>query len=652
MASDNTSKKRLLLLNPPPNADVGAHLNLENLGLGYVATSVKRNLADTHDVHLWDCSIVDPGMEHIEALLDTLRPAYVGLSLTSMNALPGMALADAIKRHRPESKIILGGILATSLTAGELAEYHPDAIVRGEGEALIVDVLREFDAAGDMPLLEVAQKTALEVDTLGWPSREMLPWQLQKHPQASISSSRGCPFHCSFCSIPRAGNVNKWRPRDIEDVVDEMLFLNKRYNVYHFYFVDDNFVITSRASYNRAARFAELLLQKAPPIRFGFMCRSAAIEKQLFHLLKKAGLAGVFLGIESFSQPVLDRYKKRETVEEHLRAIEILNALGITTNPGFIFFDQWTTRAEVNETIDVMQKIDFPALQSMNSKLTCYRGTLIEKEITPSKEKSRKPGVIPYEFKEDTTKDLFDTCCDLFYKQLPAIGAYCSYQIYYYSLGYIFPYYLNTDQEAAFRTLYNKCNAFWKAGDFFILQAIKDAVFASQGEAFLEHIKRHAVPCWEKGNAIAQKALEQSTIYFMNQIAADASPNAHLAGLFFTLPQNKVYIQRLLGLCASFPKENQPILARLLAYSTDDTAHARPEAITCDTGAETLLELINSALMIQQPAIIDAIDKQVSNKDDHDPRVTKALGNAKHLFSLSYPDYIMEYGRSLSETPT
>ncbi|UJX42953.1 B12-binding domain-containing radical SAM protein [Desulfovibrio sp. JY] len=645
MAADNTSKKRLLLLNPPPNADVGAHLNLENLGLGYIAASIKRNLAKTHEAYIWDCSIVDPGMQHIETLLQDIRPDYIGFSLTSMNALPGMALADAIKRHRPESKIILGGILATSLTAEELADYHPDAIVRGEGEALIVDVLRQFDATGDMPLLEVAQKTALDVDALGWPSREMLPWQLQRHPQASISGSRGCPFHCSFCSIPRAGKINTWRPRDIEDVVEEILFLNKRYGVYHFYFVDDNFVITSAASYNRAARFAELILKKAPPIRFGFMCRSAAIEKNLFHLLKKAGLAGVFLGIESFSQPVLDRYKKRETVGEHLQAIETLNNLGITVNPGFIFFDQWTTKAEVDETIAVMQEIDFPALQSMNSKLTCYRGTLIEKNITPSDQKSRKPGIIPYEFKEKTTCALFETCCNLFYKQLPSIKAYCDYQILYYSLGYIFPYYLNTGHEDFFTKLYTKCTSFWKSGDFFILQAIRDNPSGTQNGSFLEAVKQHCTPYWEKGNEIAKSTLEYSTLYFIKQLATDSSQNAHIASLFFTLPRNKAHIEKLFNFYTSCPKQNHTILARLLAYC--NTNNNDLQIITHDDNPDTILELLNSAVLTNNATMLQAIDKHLSSKISNGPCVTKAVNKAKHLFSLDYPEYIMEYGRSL-----
>ena len=590
-------------------------------------------------------------MNHIETLLNKIKPDYVGLSLTAMNAIPGITLTNTIKKLLPDTKIIIGGILATSLSAQELADFHPNAIIRGEGEALIVDVLKSLDASPDVALLDIAQKSALDVDTLGWPSREMLPWQLQQHPQASISSSRGCPFHCSFCSIPRAGKINRWRPRNIEDVVEEILFLNKRHGVYHFYFVDDNFIITTNDSYNRAAHFAELILQKAPPIRFGFMCRSAAIEKNLFHLLKNSGLSGVFLGIESFSQAVLDRYKKRETVADHLQAIETLNSLAITINPGFIFFDQWTTKAEVNETIEVMGKIDFPSLQSINSKLTCYRGTLIEKEITPSSQKTKKPGIIPYEIKETSTQALFETCYDLFYKDLPSIKEYCTYQMLYYSLGYILPYYLNTDHESFFVDLYNKCARSWKTGDLFILQSIKDIQPTSSKKPLLSDIKLPSIPYWENGNKIAKMAMEYSAMYFTKQITTDPSENIHLSSLFFTLPQNKHYLKELLNLYASCQEQNKNVIARLLSHSNNIFTDLSKTLAQGDN-IETILEFINSALISNNYPAIQSIDKHLSIQTSRDKRIRSALDKARHIFSLSHPEQIIQYGRYLTAFPS
>ncbi|MHC1791342.1 B12-binding domain-containing radical SAM protein [Solidesulfovibrio sp.] len=292
------SKKQLLLINPPANADVGKQLHLENLGLGYVAAAVRRDLGESHKAHIWDCSIVDPAGKCIQPLLQKLSPDYVGLSLSTMNADRGVQVAAQIKAFDPSIRIVVGGILPTSLATDELGLFHPDAIVRGEGEALVSPLLIALDAAagtGGRDVLEVSQDVPLDVDALGWPSRDMLPWQLRLHPQASISASRGCPYRCSFCSIPQPGGKKGWRARNIEDVVAEMAFIHKRHHCAHFYFVDDNFVLPTASSRQRAERFAHLVLEQLPDIRFGFMCRSAAIAPQLFKLLKKAGLAGIFL---------------------------------------------------------------------------------------------------------------------------------------------------------------------------------------------------------------------------------------------------------------------------------------------------------------------------------------------------------------------
>lgn len=63
------SKKRLLLINPPSSQNSGLQLHLENLGLAYLAASVRKHLGDSHDVSLWDCALVDPKIERGGAIV-------------------------------------------------------------------------------------------------------------------------------------------------------------------------------------------------------------------------------------------------------------------------------------------------------------------------------------------------------------------------------------------------------------------------------------------------------------------------------------------------------------------------------------------------------------------------------------------------------
>ncbi len=650
------SKKRLLLINPPSNLNSGTQLHFENLGLAYLAASVRKHLGYSHDVHLWDCALVDPKLLHIRELLDSTRPDYVGLSLTAMNADQGKALAQIVKEHNPKTKVLIGGILASSLPAEELSCFRPEAIIRGEGERILPDILGLLGAQPCPPLIELSQTQTLDVDSLSWAARDMLPWQLRLHPQASISASRGCPFHCSFCSIPQSGGTRRWRPRDIEDVVEEMAYINRDFDVCHFYFVDDNFLLQTPAAFERAERFAELVMKKLPPVRFGFMCRSAAVDETLFKTLKRAGLSGVFLGIESFSQAVLDRYEKHETVNEHLQAMSTLSRLGITTNPGFIFFDPWTNASEINENLSVMTSFSIPSLQSVNSKLTCYRGTKIEKRIPTCVQKEQeRTGIKQYAFQHVEALELFEHCCTLFYQTLPAIKDYALYQRHNYCVAYIQPYLLNTGRESLFLSYYDTCQSHWKKGDDVILELLQNFVNGrAQDMGTLEEmVAARAVPHWREGNTLAERYFRLARIVLLRQMAEADPGQAQLASFAFTSPFSGLGIDTLF----KEVEENQDIsplvLAKILPlYRGENAAEYFSGLMQCNDEA-VAVATIRSALLCFYAPILDAAQEYLSRRSDPAGEAFSGmLQRAKTLFGLNYPWYILSYGQpGLSPSP-
>jgi len=643
-------RKKVLLFNPPPNPDTGPQLHLESLGLGYVAASVRRELGKSHEVTLWDCSLVDKAMAHVPEVLDAVAPDYVGLSLSAMNAGQGVALAAQIRKRHPRAKIIIGGILASSLPAEELACFSPDAIIRGEGEMLVPKALELLEDAAAGEVLELVQEQALDVDALAWPARDMLPWQLKMHAQASVAASRGCPYRCSFCSIPKAGAVRKWRPRDIDDVVDEMVFLYKTYNVAHFYFVDDNFILNSKPSFLRAERFVKIVRDKLPCIRFGFMCRSSAIDKRLLKILKSAGLAGVFLGIESFSQTVLDRYNKKETVEEHIRAIAVLNDLGITINPGFIFFDPWTRTSEIQETIRIMKTMDFPSLQSMNSKLTCYRGTAIEQQLDDVEETTSRLGIRGYVMQNAQAEAIMRQCCSIFQDNLLSNDDYMEYQRLQYVLGYLQPYFLGTDHESLFRLHYVECKKNWKSGDMVVLQWIDDCScgLAAPGATLETRINACSREHWRKGNACAKRFIALAESSLIPVVTTGSAEKARLAVLAFHVPGNALSLSNLLRQFPHDGRINEAVFAQSLGYSCDaDLLGDYLRQLVQTQNDQALLAAIASACLTFNYSIIQAIDGYVEEMGGMaGESVMASLRQARRLFRSTYPEYILAQAKS------
>ena len=641
------TKKKLLLINPPANANTGSQLHLENLGLGSVAAAVRQQLGDTHTVHLWDCSLIDPSAQYIPALLRSLAPDYVGLTLSTMNAEHGVRIAKQIRQCDATIRLLLGGILPTTLTTEELACFQPDAIVRGEGEVLTPLVLTAMDAVKrweQTEVLEFVQDEPLDVDTLAWPARDMLPWQLRLHPQTSIAASRGCPHNCSFCSIPKPGGKRLWRPRDIEDVVAEMQAVYQRYHSSHFYFVDDNFLLDTPKSQQRAERFAALVLEKLPDIRFGFMCRSAAVRAPLFKLLKKAGLAGVFLGIESFSQPVLDRYRKQETVEEHLEAIAILNDLGIVINPGFIFFDPWTRPSEINETINVMKRIQFQSLESINSRLTCYVGSHVAECVTEAVSEKQKIGIKDYVIEDAGVRNTFEQCCTLFYSILPGVESYNKYLNNRYCVGYMLPYFLNGEREALLMKYYRESRASWEKGDAIVINLLQQC--ANDVHLAIEELwpKHHfdAEKFWQQGNEASSRFFRLAHIVAVSQMGRGKPSLSRLMALVFTTPHRDFSLDVLYEAKADGKRDNASVLAEMMLQYRGSQTETYFHYLLSHNDAAVAAVAVEAALRTCHAPVLALAQACVEKRHNAVPQaLTAKLAQAKALLGLGFPEYVL-----------
>lgn len=170
----------------------------------------------------------------------------------------------------------------------------------------------------------------------------------------SLECSRFCYGDCIFCggNVYRQQNYNNIiSVKSAERIFDEINNVITKYNVRFFAFQDDNFFYDGNEGFYRAEKFADLVISQKKRIRFSIQCRASDVSYKLFKHLKKAGLYKVFIGFESGCQDVLDRYNKGTTVDENKEAIEILNNLGINCQPGYIFFDPYTTKRELEETI-------------------------------------------------------------------------------------------------------------------------------------------------------------------------------------------------------------------------------------------------------------------------------------------------------------
>jgi hypothetical protein len=153
------------------------------------------------------------------------------------------------------------------------------------------------------------------------------------NPPASILSSRGCYYRCTFCSVVKyealqAGKNH--RTRSNENITQEMQALHDSYGICTFNFEDDNFIIRNKRGIEKLHELCDRIIALPFKARFSIFCRPDAVIPALFAHFKEAGLSIIYLGIESVYGPDLEFFHKGNSVEEIHGAFDTLAALGFT----------------------------------------------------------------------------------------------------------------------------------------------------------------------------------------------------------------------------------------------------------------------------------------------------------------------------------
>ena len=249
------------------------------------------------------------------------------------------ALAEFKTRH-PGTTVILGGPGPTGV-ARDLVEAFPfiDVVVAGEGEETTLEVMRcltdrggasnpQADASAGLAGVSgisyraegcvhtnPARERIRDLDRLPFPLYDAVA--LEKYPMVNIVSSRGCPYHCTFCDVAPMWSRKNFR-RSVESVVDEIKYLRTRFGRRYFEFTDETFIL----SQDRVLDFCARLKQERLDVKWTATGRVNLVTRELLAEMASAGCEAMFFGIESGSDTVLERVRKDFTVGE---AVEVLH---------------------------------------------------------------------------------------------------------------------------------------------------------------------------------------------------------------------------------------------------------------------------------------------------------------------------------------
>jgi radical SAM superfamily enzyme YgiQ (UPF0313 family) len=333
-----------------------------------------------------DPQIVDETLDPLR--LDTIEAGdVVGIGIHTGNALRGYEIGRQVRQRG--ASVVFGGIHATLFPEEAAREGCAHAVVRGDGDLIWPQVIEDCLAGRPSAVYNGDRIAGDQFASARW---DLLPEG--RYMWASVQTVRGCPKHCSFCSVWRTDGQQP-RQRAADRVVREIVEL-RRLGFRFVALADDNFYPVTFDDLAQArrradsARLHELEAMRAE--RFELMARLAELPDDLvfytqitmeaaedpafLDAMKRAKILGALVGVESVTREGLkDVYKGFNLAGDDLVArLRTFRRHGIHVLGSFIFGLPSDSRSTFDATVALAEQADLAFAQFV--LLTPFPGTV------------------------------------------------------------------------------------------------------------------------------------------------------------------------------------------------------------------------------------------------------------------------------------
>lgn len=359
--------KKIVFIEPKPAGEhIFTQFALPRIGIFILATMMKNRG--------WDARIM---VEDITAIdYHELSDAdIIGISTITPTAINSYVVANTARRMG--ITVIMGGPHVTFLP--EEALEYADFVIRGEGEAPLMSFIDAWETDRDYSRVP---NLSFRIDG-GYTHNPMLPFEddLDRLPVSDFSlmtdqtrlkvipvqTSRGCPYDCSFCSVTGMFG-KKYRFRSTGHILDELRRYRNSGKMIFFY--DDHFA----ANRKRAKELLRAMIDEGLTFKWSTQVRADIVnDPELLDLMKMSGCHTLFIGFESFNPESLKEMKKKQTVEDIIRAVRIIHEHKIHIHGMFVHGFDSDTWDSVKLTVNYAKKMRLTSAQFL--MLTPFPGS-------------------------------------------------------------------------------------------------------------------------------------------------------------------------------------------------------------------------------------------------------------------------------------
>ncbi len=350
------------------------------LSLVYVAYPLTRH---GYSVRIIDQRVSPTWEFELRKELSRDETICVGISaMTGLQIEGGLLAARIVREYSPDVPIVWGGVHPSLLPQQTIEDNNVDVVVIGEGEKTFLEVVTRLETGQSLSRINglcyrhngktivTSRRAHLNLHDV---DIRFLPYDLLENADQYLTNplshlpgaeeksvvfltSRGCPFRCTYCYNIRF-NLGKWRAYEPETVVDHLKYVIQKFGIKGIFLIDDNFFTNPE----RVKRICELIVQNRINVRFyNVNCRLdivAGADTAFLELLHKAGIHGLFIGIESASPMVLKAMRKSLDVDKVLSIDRKLQRAQIVPTYSFMIGLPVENVNDIKKTLLLMGKI-------------------------------------------------------------------------------------------------------------------------------------------------------------------------------------------------------------------------------------------------------------------------------------------------------
>ena len=367
------------------------------LWAGMMATFVRGHELS---VAILDAEAEDLSAEQTAERISEINPELTAVvvyghqpSASTQNMTVAEEICTAVKRRTPEHKTLMVGGHVAALPERTLRETDATFVAGGEGPITVLELLQAIKSGHSdyskvrglwywddqtprsNPPAPLVQDLAREIPAPSWDLLDMEKYRahnwhcfgdLERQPYASIYTTLGCPYHCSFCCIQapfKTGewvlgvkdNINTYRFWSPDSILAQVDLLVQEYGVRNIRISDEMFVLNNKHVHGICDR----IIERGYDLNIWAYARVDTVRgDDTVDKLKRAGVNWLCFGIESASELVRNDVDKSYDQEQIAQSIEKVQAAGINVLGNYIFGLPEDNLEAMQSTLDLAKELN------------------------------------------------------------------------------------------------------------------------------------------------------------------------------------------------------------------------------------------------------------------------------------------------------